>query len=234
MSADRGADGDGESGWGGAGGDGESGWHCELTLFEPWRALELDPARCGAVHGALARELIGRSGDDRTTLRRADLARRLRGIAGWALEQGAFAAAARLESGSLQATVTVLDMQCSPELVDPGDVAATLDRLEPLLVEPRDGDVGDPFVEGVIGRAGPMLRVQALTRLPDDAGGPDLLVETVQYWLPVPATLDLVLLSFAAPDLARAEELMVEFDQLAGSLTIEWACPTPSKGLPVQ
>jgi hypothetical protein len=234
MTADHGADGDGGLGCDGAGEDDEPQWNCELTLFGPWRALELDPARCGAVHGALAREVIGRSDDDRTTLRRADLVRRLRGIAASALVQGAFAAAARLEGGSLQATVTVLDVRCGPELVDPRDIEATLDRLEPLLVEARDGDVGDPFVEGVIGRAGPMLRVQTLTRLPDDAGGPDLLVETVQYWLPVPATRDLALLSFAAPDLARAQELLAEFDQLAGSLTIEWACPTPPMSLPVQ
>ncbi|MGH9137634.1 MAG: hypothetical protein ACRD0G_11390 [Acidimicrobiales bacterium] len=99
--------------------------------------------------------------------------------------------------------------------------AATVAELEEALAGRRTADQTDPAVEVRHLDAGDALRVQVITEAEPDEDGGLLLVETVQYWLPVPGHDDLILLAFSTPNLAGADALIDEFDAIAARVKLE-------------
>jgi hypothetical protein len=96
-----------------------------------------------------------------------------------------------------------------------------LDRLSADLAQPRPGDRGEPSVARWRTPAGDALRVQVITEtdaVADVDESRAALLETVQYWLPVPDQPRTLLLHFATPTLGLADELVAEFDRIAQGL----------------
>ena len=102
-------------------------------------------------------------------------------------------------------------------------VAANLDSLTDLLARRTPSDQFDPVLSRVDLAWGRAVRMQAV-RAADPGGKPTPsqlpLLLSVQYWVPIEATADLVELSFTTSNLAWADEACEEFALIAESLEI--------------
>jgi hypothetical protein len=138
-----------------------------------------------------------------------------------AARQGAVAAAALWEPAPLAAvTATLLVMVA--ERAAPGDdrkeIAGLLDSLSgdsPFDVRPADLELIDLPV-------GPAVRLHRLART-DVAtlGEPDVIVDVVQHWVPVPGGTEILVLAGSTPCLAIADDLSRTFDTMAATLKLD-------------
>lgn len=137
-----------------------------------------------------------------------------------AARQGAVAAAALWEAAPLAAvTATLLVMVA--EHAAPGDdckdIAGLLDSLSgdsPFDVRPAD-------LEPIDLPVGPTVRLRRLART-DAAtpGEPDVIVDMVQHWIPVPGGTKILVLAGSTPCLAIADDLARTLDAMAATLEL--------------
>lgn len=197
-------------------------WQVSAWLDEAWLELPLaDPAGLAD----LASEI------DAHVARHPDLAEQRQRLLDLgsaltvdAVERGAQRAAVRwLPHPELGVTSTATLHLFVIDRPDAGPVDAELDRLGAELAQRRPTDHSDPSVERRRTPAGNALRVQVVSQTDPSSGDGDpraALLETVQYWLPVPGQPSTLLLHFATPTLGLADDLVAEFDEVAGRLEL--------------
>lgn len=99
-----------------------------------------------------------------------------------------------------------------------------LAELSALLSAPIPSDQFSPRVDEVALTCGRALRMEAVrgatTQPTEEAGQGSLLLLSVQYWIPMVGSADLVELSFTSSNLLAAHELSEEFAGIAESLAI--------------
>jgi hypothetical protein len=104
----------------------------------------------------------------------------------------------------------------------PGDAKARVTALESRLAQPRGPIAGAATATKEL-RAGWSLRARRRTSIePPGLEGHPVEVESVQYFVPLPGSTDLVLLSFSTPNLGLAEPMVELFDAIAESLQWRW------------
>jgi hypothetical protein len=185
----------------------------ELPLADPGRLAELETGidACVARHPELAAQ----------RRRMLDLAHAL---AVDATDRGAERAAVRwLPHPELNVTSTAILELHVLDRPEAGPVDDELERLGAELARRRPTDHSDPSVERRRTPAGEALRVQVVTEtdaVHDSGEARAALIETLQYWLPVPDQPRTLLLHFATPTLGLADELVPELDAIAEHLEV--------------
>jgi|GEM_PF-4744532 len=137
-----------------------------------------------------------------------------------AAEQDAIAAAVLWQpapGAALAARLVVLVAERKVPGDEPAEIAALLDALS----TPSTNDLGPRECEPVELSAGRAVRLRRLTRTGDaDPGGPEMAVDTVQHWIPVPGGTETVVLAAETPCVAVASDLAEVFDAIAASLEL--------------
>jgi len=136
---------------------------------------------------------------------------------------GAVAAATLWEpsghgSGATAATLVVV----AAERAQPEDDAAEVARLLQVLREGSDSDLAPREVSAVQLPAGDAVRLRRLTCT--DGAGPgeaELVIDTVQHWVPVPGGSAILVLVGSTPCLDVADELAETFDAIAETLAFD-------------
>lgn len=196
-------------------------WDLRVDLPEEWFSVPLGPE---ADLDELERQLVARAERDPAAAEvRSELRTMLVGCAASARARGADSTAVRWEPDELDGfSSATLDtfLLARP----PGPVADELDRLQMVVATRRNGDFDQPAVEICALPVGDAVRVQVITEVPPEVDASPregtLLVETVQYWLPIADHGDVVLFAFATPNLAGAEALVGEFDEVVRRLEL--------------
>ena len=102
----------------------------------------------------------------------------------------------------------------------PESVDAELANLLQALSQPEEGDVGErrpAIVELPAGRA---AYLRMLAESGADERGDTLLVDTVQYWLPVPDRHDCVFISGSTPNVALGDAFADEWQWIAETVEL--------------
>jgi hypothetical protein len=137
--------------------------------------------------------------------------------------QGAVAAATLWEtsedgSGATAATLVVV----VAERAQPDDDAAEIAALLDVLRTDSETDLAPRQVSAVDLPAGQAVRLRRLTRTDGaEAGEGELVVDTVQHWVPVPGGSAILVLVGSTPCLDVADELAATFDAIADTVTFE-------------
>lgn len=137
--------------------------------------------------------------------------------------QGALAAATLWEPsddgrGATAATLVVV----AAERARPDDDAAEIAGLVAVLGEPWETDLAPRRVSAVELPVGPAVRLRRLTRT--NGAGPgegELVVDTVQHWVPVRGGRTILVLAGSTPCLDVADELAEAFDAIAATLRFD-------------
>jgi hypothetical protein len=109
----------------------------------------------------------------------------------------------------------------------PDDLATELAGLEAALAKRSAVDVGTRSVERVELPAGPGIRLRVLAESAAEAAssqshasGNGIVVDTVQYWVPVSDARHLLVVSATTPCLAYGDDFAEVFDSIAASLRL--------------
>jgi hypothetical protein len=105
----------------------------------------------------------------------------------------------------------------------PGAEPLDVDRLADSLRRPHGRDINGRDVMVVDLPAGRAVRVHAISEGGSTSGGPSPVVEGVDYFIPVPGSDDLLLLSCTTPAVAIGDLLQPVFDEMATTVGIEVA-----------
>jgi hypothetical protein len=104
----------------------------------------------------------------------------------------------------------------------PGDAKARVEDLQVRLAQPG-GAIAGAATETRELIAGWALRARRrMTVEPPGLEGHPVEVESLQYFVPLPGSTDLVLLSFSTPNLGLADPMVELFDAMAESLQWRW------------
>lgn len=101
----------------------------------------------------------------------------------------------------------------------PDDIATEIRSLEARLKVAREGDISERDVSVVDLPAGEAVRMRTLVET-DPGERRSLVVDVVEYWVPVPGHPDGLLLSFTTPVLGLADILADIADDVAQTLQI--------------
>ncbi|MDP8993092.1 MAG: hypothetical protein M3N31_08605 [Actinomycetota bacterium] len=112
----------------------------------------------------------------------------------------------------------VVSVTPAPEEGD-GNLQALVERLRRSTGS--EGGMARVEVVDLPAGAAVRLRRQMLAEA-DGAGAEGAVVETVQYFVPVPATASLLVLTFSTPNLPLAEAFVELFDTMAQTLHWRW------------
>jgi hypothetical protein len=195
----------------------------DLRLATPanWFDIDLNPSTSAASIARLVEERSGSDPDQADT--RRQLVRTLRKATGDAREQDAIFASVLsdvIEGRPVAASVIVsLAHDGSPA---PGDVKARVTALGARLAQPGGPIAGAATTTKEL-RAGWSVRARRRMSVePPGLEGHPVEVESVQYFVPLPGSTDLVLLSFSTPNLGLADAMVELFDAMAESLQWRW------------
>ncbi|HVW33738.1 MAG TPA: hypothetical protein VHL53_14470 [Acidimicrobiia bacterium] len=140
-----------------------------------------------------------------------------------ATDQGALAAAVLWQPAPGAALAARLFVLVAERKV-PGDETAEIDALLDALGTPSPHDLRFRECEPVDLPAGRAVRLRRLSRTGDaDPGEPEMAVDMVQHWVPVPGGTETVILAGETPCVAVSDDLASVFDAIAGSLELRLA-----------
>ena len=195
----------------------------DLRLATPanWFDLDLRPGTSAAALERLVEERAG--GGPGQADNRRQLVRMLRKATVDAREQQAVFASILsdvIEGRPVAASVIVsLAKDGSPA---PGDPQTRMRSLEVRLAQPG-GPIAGAATTTVQLRAGWSVRARRqMPVVPPGFEGHPIEVDSVQYFVPLPGSTDLVLLSFSTPNLGLADAMATLFDAMADSLEFRW------------
>jgi hypothetical protein len=96
---------------------------------------------------------------------------------------------------------------------------AEIAHLVETLVKPGPADVGERAVYEVELPAAPAVRLRALMKAPDAGpGDPTVVLDTIQYWVPVPRRDEMIVVSAATPALGPRDDFAEIIAGIAHSL----------------
>lgn len=95
----------------------------------------------------------------------------------------------------------------------------TLGDVAGELRTPREGDLGPREVTEVDLPSGHAVRARFLAETLRDERGDAAALECVQYWIPIPQSTDVAIVSFTTPTLHFANDLANVFDELGRTTT---------------
>jgi len=150
---------------------------------------------------------------------RATLVERMLGFAQDAIEKRAMAAASLwtvIEDTELAANMMVFSNPRDPAQSIESEVGHLKDRLSIA----DDDDVNKREVTEMDLPAGRAVRLRVMTQTPPGRGETGLVVEMVQYWLPVPDAAHSLIVSCTTPCLVYGDELTGVFDSIAATLEL--------------
>lgn len=102
--------------------------------------------------------------------------------------------------------------------LEPDDLEAELKALEARLAEPAPDDLGERQVEVVELPAGRAVVLRMLAESPPAAGGDTYVLETAQYWLPVPGVPESIVIDGSTPNLPLVDGFLDELHWIASSV----------------
>ncbi len=191
----------------------DSTWECTLRLPETWVAVMPDMTDADLDEQVDARRLdapLAATLKDKLRMLREDLDHRsaLYGALTWQPDE---------VDGVFSANVLVFAAPRSAAglPVDP-EIRTLADRLP----TERSGDVTPPDVAEVELPAGPAVRVRVLTETSPDDDGATMVLDCVQYWLPLADHAENVIFSFSTPNLALGDQFAEMFDRIAQTIEI--------------
>lgn len=121
-------------------------------------------------------------------------------------------------SGATAATLVVVTAERAVPDDDPAEIAGLLRTLG----EASDTDLAPRQLDAVELPAGPAVRLRRLTRTDGaEPGEAELVVDTVQHWVPIPGAGIILVLVGSTPCFDVAEELAATFDAIAETLAFE-------------
>jgi hypothetical protein len=190
-----------------------------------WFDLDLDPR---TRNQSIAQLVDSRLGGDPTLGRRRDeMVRLLRRVAREAAEHNALFASMLSELVENQPMAAGVNVTVAPITVDRGATAVN----DPRAVQAALGEAShDPAADGerpevrlVQLAAGPAVRVSGMrsTQLPG-GGDQSLLTSEVQYFLPVPGSSLMAVITFSTPTVALADRFAELFDAMAAGFEFFW------------
>lgn len=193
------------------------GWDFNLIIPEGWILLERDLAlRSEATAQAVDAEVADNAAlaPFRDLMIKELLAFADEADSKWAI------IAARL--WTLAGDVTVLaDLMVFEGRRDVPDSAEDeLVSLVRILNRPKPGGIGDPDVQVVELSGFRAVRVRRLAENEPDDDGSSLVLDLVEYWVPVPGHPDMVILAGSTPTLSLADEVAETFDAIAATLEL--------------
>ena len=196
----------------------------DLRLATPanWFDLDLNPSTSAESIARLVEDRVG--GGAEQAENRREVVRMLRKATVDAREQEAIFASVLsdvIEGRPVAASVIVsLAKDGSPA---PGDTATRVRALEVRLAEPGGPIAGAATATKELPGAGWSLRARRRVSIePPGLEGHPVEVDNVQYFVPLPGSTDLVLLSFSTPNLGLADAMAELFDAVAESLQWRW------------
>jgi hypothetical protein len=137
-----------------------------------------------------------------------------------AAQEGALAAAMLWQPAPGAALAARLFVLASERKV-PGDEPAEIAALLEVLSAPSPNDLAPWDCRPVDLPAGRAVRLRRLTRTGDaDPGEPEMAVDMVQHWIPVPGGSETVILAAETPCVAVGDDLAGVFDSIAASLEL--------------
>lgn len=91
--------------------------------------------------------------------------------------------------------------------------------LSEVLAKPVEGDVSVRTVEAVALDAGPAVRLHVIAQAPKSRRrDPTVVLDTIQYWVPVPEREEMIVLVGTTPSLGPREEFAATIDAMVASL----------------
>ncbi len=102
-------------------------------------------------------------------------------------------------------------------------VDAEIRTLAHALPKERAGDVVPPVVDEVALPAGPAVRVRVMAETSPDEDGATMVLDCVQYWLPLSEHDQNLIFSFSTPNLALGDDLAEIFEQIAQTIEVDEA-----------
>lgn len=92
-------------------------------------------------------------------------------------------------------------------------------HLREVLFKPVDGDLSARTVEEVALKAGPAVRMHVIAKAPKSRRrDPTVVLDTIQYWVPVPRRDEMIVLVGTTPSLGPREDLAATIEALVASL----------------
>lgn len=208
----------------------------DAPAVKPWRAnLPLGPAWFKLPLGdkidpeALAAQVDARiSRDPRLSGKRQELIDMLAHFARDATDREVMAAAVFWVPDELDGVLVATLYTTACERTASGPVDRWLDRLRSRLAALHAGQLSEPAMELRDLPAGKALRAQVMTGadVTSEPGQPrnghsrEVVLDNIQYWIPVPDRPLALLLTLATPNLAAAEVIAKEFDRIVEHLTL--------------
>lgn len=193
-------------------------WGLSLPLGEAWFDLPLDDEATQASYEARVDARIAREPDLAGS--RDSLVKMIAHFARDARMRGAVGGALYWKRHDLD-VVSVATLYTTVCPRSDGPVSDEIERLRSQLDERYATDRFEPAVDVCDLPAGQALRVRVISDTEQDENEQWVaLLETVQYWIPVPGWPACLLLNFSTPNLAGAEPLVTEFDQIARRLDL--------------
>lgn len=216
----------------------DSGGPVDFRLLTPanWYVLDLNPATRSGSLARLVESRFGATDDPRLVQARRELTAVLRGAAREAEESGAVYAAlmdTMISDVALSASVLAVVGPAPTDddgnvVTDPRALSATLLAAElTSIVDSATGtppEAGDDSAEIVELPAGPAVRLRRATDtgLAGSTGETAKAAET-QYFLPVPRSDQLLVLTFATPNVDFRTDFDELFDRIAETVEWQWA-----------
>lgn len=193
------------------------GWDFNLVIPEGWILLERDlalrsEATAQAVDAEIAREPALAPSRDY-------MIKELLGLADEADSKWALIAA-RLWSLAGDVTVLADLMVFEGRREVPDSAEDELVALVGTLSTARPWEIGEPDVQVVELPSAKAVRVRRLVENEPEGDGSTLVLDVVEYWVPVPGHPDMVILSGLTPTLSLADQVAETFDAIAATLEL--------------
>ena len=188
----------------------------DIRIPDGWCAHSPDPDP--AVQQRTTEEAVDQIIRDEPALAEArnGIIDRMVGFAREANGKGAMAAASLWTL--VEDTETAANMMVFAARRDAGEpVEATIARLVQNLSDPDEADTNERDVHEVELPAGPAVRLRVMAQTPEEPG---IVIELVQYWLPVRDASHTLIVSCTTPCLVYGDELTAVFDSIAASLEL--------------
>ena len=194
------------------------GWDFTVVIPKGWYIREPDLSLRSQSINEFADGLIAEDPD--LAPQRAEMIERYQTFSADADEKFAIIAAMLWEpNDEIPVAADLRIHEAEREIVD--DLEAELARIQRMLEQTEQGDLGPREVEIVELPAGPAVRIRLLSQTDPDVDGSTIALDVVQYWLPVPDQADIVLLAGFTPNLVSADEIIGVFDEIAATLELQ-------------